>query len=349
MPAIVLAGEEELLIAERLDTLKAELLDPAWSNFNFSCIENPDLKQAIDAAATVPFGLGNKIVLLDRCDFFTKKRGKSDDEAPTGKKAGKDKLLEDLDQALAAIAPNTYLIFRCNANFDKTLKTSKVMEKHGEIEHFPKIKFWSGSNNPDMLNWGRKRAHKHGAVIDDQAIDYLAESSEGNLRMIAMEIEKTATYIYPEKRITLEHVAQLSPHYSNVFALLDHWIAGRQNKVIENIEEILGKQQSAIPIFAVLQTTFSKWINIKTASERVLSTMPAGRGIQRRELPAAEMAKKLPDLGINPWVLKLELERLSKLTLESLINKKSELTRLEDMVKSGQIKEFHALSLFFTN
>lgn len=352
MPTLVLAGEEELLISERVAVLKSELLDPAWASFNFTSIENPDLKQVIDAAASVPFGLGNKVILLDRCELFTKKRSKSEDDSGTSKKSsGKtDKLLDDLEAALVHLAPNTHLIFRCNANFDKTLKVSKVLEKHADIESYPKIKFWSGSTNHDMLNWGRKRAHKFGAVIDDEAIDYLAESNEGNLRMIAMEIEKAATYVYPDKKISLEQVSKLSPHYSNVFALIDHWTASRNIRVMESLEELLSKQQSAIPIFAVLQTTFSKWVNIKTAAERVLSSLPTGRGIQRRELPSAEMAKRLQsDLGMNPWVLKTDLERINKLSLERLVAKKNELTHMEDLVKSGQLKEAHALSLFFAS
>lgn len=351
MPLVILAGEEELLITERLDALKKELLDPAWAQFNFSRTEAPDIRQLIDASAAIPFGPGNKLILFDRCELFTKKRGKSDEEESVVKsKAKPDKLLGDLEAALSSVAEHTYIICCCYANFDKTLKISKVVEKHASIESFPKIKFWSGSANPEMLTWCRKRAHKQGAVIDDDAIDYLAESSEGNLRTIATEIEKAATYIHPEKKIDIGTVSKLSPHYSNVFALLDHWSAARHVQVLEALQQLFSKQQSAIPVIAVLQTTFSKWINIKLASERVLASLPGGRGIQRRQLPPAEMAKRIQsELSVNPWVLKMDLERIANLSLERLIEKKTELTRLENLVKTGQLNETHALSLFFGN
>lgn len=350
MPVIVLAGEEELLISERLEALKEKLLDPAWASFNLSRIVSPELKEVVDGAASLPFGPGNKIVHFDHCDLFTKKRGgKSDDEAASKSKSKGEKVLDDLESALAHVAENTYLIFSCTANFDKTLKISKIFEKHAEIENYEKIKFWPGSSNAEMTNWCRKRAHKFQAVIDDEAIDYLAESNEGNLRLIAMEIEKAAIYILPEKTITLKVVAELSPHFSNVFALLDHWVHHNQGQVLGNIQEVLSKQQSAIPVFAVIQTTLSKWISIKAACERVIASMPAGRGIQRRELPVAEMAKRLQsEIKMNPWVLKMDIERVNKVSLEFLIEKKKELTRLENSVKTGMLTDVHALIIFFT-
>lgn len=354
MPTIILSGEEELLISERLEALKEKLLDPAWASFNFSRVNHPDLKEVIDGAAAVPFGPGNKVIVFDNCDLFTKKRsGKSDDESASakGSKSKSEKLLDDLDKALAHIAPNTYLIFSCPFNFDKTLKVSKVFEKHVEtIENFEKIKYWPGSTNSEMLNWCRKRAHKFGVVIEDEAIDYLAESTEGNLRMIAKEIEKTAIYILPEKTITLQIISQMSPHFSNVFALLDHWIYGERMQVLAGIQELLSKQQSAIPVFAVVQTTLTKWLSVKTAAERVLASLPAGRGIQRRELPVSDMAKRLQsEIKMNPWVLKMDLERVHKVELEYLVKKKQELTRLEKSVKTGLLPDVHALSIFFSS
>lgn len=351
MPAIVLAGEEELLIAERAAELKEKLLDPAWASFNFFASAKPDLKQVVDAAAAVPFGPGNKVILFEQVDLFTKKRsGKTDEEANSKTKSKGEKIYEDLEHALKHIAPNTYLILSCTANFDKTLKSSKAFEKHAEIENFEKIKFYAGSNNPGMLNFCRKRAHKFGAVIDDEAISYLAESSEGDLRVISMEIEKAAIFILPDKHISLSVVSHLSPHFSNIFALLDHWVHADRAAVLSSLEEVMSKQTSALPVFALLQTTLSKWLEIRTAADKVIASLPGGRGIQRREISADDMAKRIQsEFKMNPWVLKMELERVSKLKLEYLVEKKKELTRLELSVKTGLLSDVHALSIFFAS
>lgn len=351
MPIFILAGEEELLLSERLESIRENLLDPAWVSFNYSVITKPDLKQIADAAAAIPFGPGNKVILFDQCDLFTKKKaGKAEDEsaATKGKASKREKTLDDLDKALAAVAPLTYLVFSCNSNFDKTLKVSKIFEKYAKIETFEKPKYW-GNTTDQIYNWARKRAHKYGAVIDDEAIDYLTESSEANLRAMASEIEKAAIYILPEKHITLEIISHLSPHFSGVFALLDHWIHGERQQVLASIQEILSKQPSAVPVISILQTTLTKWVNIKAAADRVIASLPAGRGIQRRDIPAAELSKKLQsEIKINPWVLKNDLERIHKIKLEFLVQKKQELTRLETALKTGLITDVHALSIFFT-
>lgn len=353
MPIIVIAGEEELLMCERLDEHREKLLDPAWAAFNYSRIEKPELKDVIDAAASVPFGPGNKVIVFERCELFGKKRGKDDSDDAPAKASGKakERLLDDLDSSLSAVAPNTWLIFLTTGNFDKTLKVSKVFEKHASIEDFPKIKHYLGGASQAMINFCGKRAKSFGATIDDGAIEYLADSSEGDLRQIAAEIEKSATYLASEKsrHITYEVVARLSPHYAGIFALLDFWAAGRACQVLETVEELLGRQSSALPIMAMMQTTFSKWITIRTAIDQVLQSMPLGRGVQRRELPPAELAKRIQnEIKMNPYVLKMECERVAKISLERLVEKKRELTTLERFVKSGMLKDRQALTIFFT-
>lgn len=356
MPVVVIAGEEELLMSERLEQLKDKVVDPAWSSFNYLRTEKPELKDVIDAAAAIPFGPGNKVFVFDRCEFFSKKKSsKGDDEAPAKGSSGKSKerMLEDLDAALARVAENTWLVFVCDSKFDRGLKTSKVFEKHASIEEFEKVKFYSGSDNPAMSNFCRKRADKYGATIDDDAIEYLAESSEGDLRQIAAEIAKAATYLISDKkdakcRITYEVVSRLSPHFAGVFALLEHWIYGRREQVLETLDELFARQPSALPILAFMQTTLSKWITIRTAMDIVLQSQPAGRGM-KRELPAAEMAKRIQsEIKMHPYVLKMECERVSKISLAQLVTKKRELTALENQLKSGMLKDMQALTLFFT-
>lgn len=351
MPIIILAGEEELLIEERVEELKQKLLDPAWTSFNFSRIDGGQLKDVVDAAAAIPFGPGNKLILFDRCLLFTKKKGAKstdEDDSPSKSKKSAEQSLTDLDQALAHIHPNTYLVFACQANFDKTLKTSKVFEKHTKPEEFPALNYATWSKNEQLFTWARKRAHKFGALIEDEAIIYLAESTDADLRQMSSDIEKAATYLLPETKITLAVVSELSPHHSTLFALLDHWLAGRKHAVLESLEELTGKQQSVLPIMAGLQTTLSKWILIKTHAEELLASLPGGRGIQRRTLPAMEIAKRIEGpLKIKAWLIKNDLERIEKVELSFLIEKKQQLTKLESMIKFGQIRDQQALSLFF--
>ena len=111
MPVIVLAGEEDFQLYRRLDEFKADLLDPAWASFNYSRLDNPSAQEVTEQAASLPFGPGNKLIIIDRCDWFAKKRASSSSsskEESSSKKAakGKDSVNEDtLDSSLSSLYP----------------------------------------------------------------------------------------------------------------------------------------------------------------------------------------------------------------------------------------------------
>lgn len=346
MPVIVLAGEEEFQIARDAKRLKAELVDPAWETFNFARIENPDLKQATDAAATLPFGPGNRMVLFEQCALFTKKRGGKDDGDTTGSAAKSSKLVDDFESAMGKVAANTYLVFACIANFDANLKVSKAISKHSEMRAFPRIKYYAGSPCRELITFGNAEAHRHKANIEDDAIYYLAESSEVNLRQMASEIEKSAVYILPEKTIRLEHVMMLSPHFSQVFALTEHWAAGDAGKVLSVIQELQSRQMSPHMVVATMQTILSKWIYYKSEYDKVAAVPSGGREVGKREINLRDLANRINPHGA--YMIEKDLRRIKGLPLEILVRKKRELTDLEQKVKTGQMPETHILEVFFT-
>lgn len=343
MPVIIIAGEEEFLIDRHARALKAKLVDPAWESFNFVRLDNADLKAVIDAAATVPFGPGNKMVLVERCALFTKKRAAAKDESESPGKSAK--LIDDFEAALKSVAPNTYLVFACIANFDKNLKTSKAAEKHATFEVCEKFKPWETGKIVDFCN---REAHRVNAYIEEDAALYLAESSEVNLRQMATEIEKAATYILPEKTITLEHVTLLSPHFSNVFKLMEHWALQRKDKTLQTIDELRTRNVSPHMVLAAAQTVLSKWIRFKTEHEKMLAVPGGGRDVRRREIPLKDVVQRIEPNRMMQRMVEEDLKRIQRLSLEYLLEKKRELTELEHMVKTGQMPETHVLEAFFT-
>lgn len=352
MPVLVLAGEEEFELSRALQKLKADLLDPAWLSFNLVKLKDASLQELIDAAGALPFGPGKKLVLIEDCDFFTKKRGKADEE---GKAAATEKAvkqaLEDLDRALSVVSADTYVVFACPYNFDKTLRLSKVVSKYAKITEFSKVKHFPGSDTPssEMRAWFNNEVKRFHVSIDDAAISYLLESTDANLRLISSEIEKAAVYLLPQKHITLEVVSKLSSHHSHVFSLLEDFAAQRHKQALTRLEELLAKQ-SGLPIIGLLHTTLGKWIRLKGLVGKLTSEMPGNPGQAKRALSAAELAGKLaPQLSQHPYVVEKELGRIKELSAELLISKRVQLSALDKMVKTGQMSDRHALTLFLSN
>ncbi|HEY9757714.1 MAG TPA: DNA polymerase III subunit delta [Oculatellaceae cyanobacterium] len=356
MPVLILAGDEDFELSRRVQALRDKLLDPAWASFNLVRLDNPNVQQVVDAAAQLPFGPGNKVILIERCDLFTKKRGKggSDDDASAAKSAkketAKDKTagLEQFEAALEAVAPNTFLLFSCPYNFDSTLKTSKAVPKSVGIERFEKERYFVGSKNPKLETWCRKEAKRFGATIDDAAVTYLLDGLEADLRSISNELEKASVFILPKTHITLDIVQTLTPFHSHVFVLADKWISGRTTEAYDSLRELLSRQ-SGMPIIAMLQTMLSKWVHMKMLCEKYNLEAPHGTA-GKRELPMSELVKRVSaQVKSHPVVVENDLKRISKETSASLIRKKVELTRMEHLVKTGQLPEGHALELLIAS
>ncbi len=358
MPVLILAGDEDFEMSRRVQTLKEKLIDPAWASFNFTRLENPSIQQICDAAAQLPFGPGNKVILIERCDLFTKKRSKGgaeDDAASVGaksskKETAKDKTsgLENFESALDSVAENTYLIFSCPYNFDSTLKTSKAVPKSVGMEKFEKERYYVGSKNPKLDTWCRKEAKRWGATIDDAATTYLLDGLEADLRSVSSELQKAAVYILPKTHITLETVQVLTPFHSHVLVLADKWISGKTSEAYDSLRELLSRQ-SGMPIIAMLQTMLSKWVYMKVLCDKYNQEIPHAPG-GKRELPFPELVKRVSaQVKSHPFVVESDLKRISKETSASLIRKKVELTRMEHLVKTGQLPESHALELLIAS
>jgi DNA polymerase-3 subunit delta len=347
-PVMVLAGDEDFELYRRLAKLKDSLLDPAFASFNFARFETPSITDVLDNALTVPFGPGNKVVIFDKCDFFTRKSaGKGKDKSDSG--SATQKQLDSLDDSLGSVHPNTYLIFACPFNFDSNLKMSKIMLKHAKPEEFPKAKYYIGSPNPKLETWVRKEAKAKGATIDDTAIAYLLDGTEANLRQIYSEIDKAATYIMPKTHITYDVVVEMSPHHSHVFTLLDHWLEGRASNALDSAIELLSRQP-ALKVIATLQTFLGRWIEMKVICEQANAKLPFAPGVQRRELPFPEQLKRVAsEMKTQPFLIEKDLKRLRTHSSAYLIKKRRQLTNFEFLVKSGRLNEKNALELFIAS
>ncbi|MBX9941514.1 MAG: DNA polymerase III subunit delta [Candidatus Obscuribacterales bacterium] len=356
MPVIVLAGEEDFLLYRRLDELKTKYLDPAFASFNYQRLDNVSTNDAVDLAASIPFGMGNKVIIIDRCDWFSKKRGAEKSKAKPQKSAAsksaasKEVSEETLADAIASVHDNTYLIFVATSNFDSSLRLSKLFEKHAKIEKFERVKYWPGSEPSAALkNFMQTETHALGCTIDDDAAFYLIDGLEANLRHIHSELAKAATYILPKTHITLDVVKTLSPHNSQIFTVAENWLLGKRKETLNGLKEVLTKQ-NAMQVMAALQTMLSKWVSFKTHAEMENEKLPYKPGIQRREISANELAKRLSGtLKVHPFALEKDLKKLSQVSLSFLVSKKQELTRMEHLVKTGQMPENQALELFFFN
>jgi len=337
VPITILAGEEDFEISRRIAELKSTLLVEPWHTINFIKLNNPDFSVLSENAASLVFGKGKRIVLVEDCQLFTKKRAKSEES-----KTVIDSSFEEAFSAiLIGVSENTYLVFACPYNFDSSLRLSKVALKLAKIEEFPKEKYFPGARSAKLEAWCRNEAKKFGATIDDAAIHYLLAATEASLRKLSSEIEKAALYILPKTTITYGVVIETCSSQGHIFEFVDLWLNGHTGRALNVLQELLA-QQSAIPILAALQTMLSKWIKLKALYEEY--------NIPGKANSPSQIAKQIAsELKLLPFSVEKDLQRLQKHNITSLVEKRLQLTRLEYSIKTGQIPDSHALSFFVLN
>lgn len=344
MPVLVLAGEEEFLISRRIAELKASLLVAPWHTINLIKLSNPNMLTLSEAACTLPFGAGKRIILIQDTNLFTKKRksnkpSENGDESADKKSSATGEINEEgLASVLETVPENTYLVFVCPYNFDSTLRLSKLISKSAQIEEFPKEKYFPGARSAKLESWCRAEAKKHAATVEDKAIAYLLEGTEADLRELSSEIEKAALTAMPSTVITYDLVANISSAHGHIFQFVDLWLNGQTGEALNNLSELLA-QQNAIPVLAAIQTLLGKWIRLKALYEQY--------GQTGSKISFGEMVKKIAgELKLLPFTVEKDLRRLQKYTAANLIDKRIQLTRLEYAMKVGQIPDQHALALF---
>ena len=107
-----MAGRERCI-----NDLIEKRIDPAWSSLNLTRIDGSECSEAIQAleeARTAPFGLGEKIVLVNNSPFLN---------------GCSNQLASLFEEAITLIPTNTHLILNNTNKPDGRIKTTKAIQK----------------------------------------------------------------------------------------------------------------------------------------------------------------------------------------------------------------------------
>ena len=64
----ILIGNDTYAIEREVEKFKTQT-HPLWRDFNIHRFDTSSLDAALSAAASVPFGGGNKLIVVENCDF----------------------------------------------------------------------------------------------------------------------------------------------------------------------------------------------------------------------------------------------------------------------------------------
>ncbi len=297
-------GEDDFAIAQAVNALRQQVLDPDWESFNYDKIgpEAADaVMQALNQVMTPPFGLGRRLVWLV--------------ETTLTQRCGEDLLME-LERTLPVVPDTCVLLLTSRNKPDGRLKSTKLLQKHAEIREFSLIPPWKGDL---LVKQVRLVAQEMGVKLTSGAVDLLAEAVGNNTRQLYSELEKLKLYGGEGQR-ALDERAIASLVTASTQSALQLAAAIRQGKTGEALDlvaDLLRRNEHPLAITKTLVGQFRTWVWVKLM-------VAAGERGEGAIAQAAEVANPKRVYFLQQEVRALDLDCLLQ-TLPLLLDLESSL------------------------
>ena len=307
-------GDDTFTIEETVSSMKQQVNPPDLRDFNIAVFEGAEISLDELAATcnTVPFLAEKRVVIVQGLLSIFERRAPSasrDRSAPDHGPA-MDRW-KGLAECVARLPETTELVFvdgRLNAR--NPLLTA--IRPHATVRTFPQPR--SG----ELRGWIGKRAMAEGVEIEPRAIDTLAETVGGDLRVMASELQKLALYRWGE---TIRHsdVVELVSYTreANIFEAVDAMMEGRANVAISLVNQLMEAGRPAVYILAMVA--------------RQVRLLILAKDLKARRVPQAEMGSRL---GLGGYPLRKTLQQADQVGAAWLVELHRRLLEADLGIKS---------------
>lgn len=220
----------------------------------------------VEAVGTPSLFGGDQLLIVSNAQAPALRRR---EDAPSGAKAKAAKegdkytnwgSFSRFQRALESPLDGVSTVFICNETLKsvataKGTRSEKFLQKmyfqlneRGVVVSFPKM--WD--NN--IVDWAASRVRMAGLSIQSETAEFLVHWSGNDLRHIANEVDKLATYLGDGAAVTEEHVRLLvtSSQDQFIFQMFDAAMEGRGNEALRLLEAALRGSAEPLQIVASL-------------------------------------------------------------------------------------------------
>ena len=305
-------GDEEFDISNEIKGLKSKL-DKNFIEMSYKEFDNPKFPDLISVVSAAPMMFGKMLIVINCIGYFRSKKGESEGGFD-------DKQIKQLETALENVNPNIDIVFKAWADpnaknkvsVDKRKKIFKLLSKYNprEFAQIPSYK------TEELENRIKIMAKNRGVKIAPDAVSTLLLQVGNNLRMLDSELEKLKVFA-GENQVTKEIVKEICVNNEDLFAFIDYLATDNKAKALEEFQKLLTSTHP-LAIMSVLHTMLHNKIQIKANAKNHSSD---------------EIARMI---NMHPYRVKLELQKLKNISLQTLVKLKENLTEAEYRIKSGQ-------------
>lgn len=305
----LLHGDDEFGSRERLKQLRQQgQFD--YNQDTYSGAE-VDLNVILATCDTMPFLTDQRLVVID--GLPKKKRGESSSsdsaskkekgsKARKSKKSGKSATTRaGFEKALSEYAERlpdfTMLVVLVEEPLEASNPLLKAAEKYGKVQQqtLPK--------GAALESWINKRAKSLGVKITPGANSLLANFIGNQLRLLANELDKLATYVGPGGTVQEEAVRQLSAQVqeARIFDLTDALAQRNQQKALNILHGLLADGEPPLMLISTITTQVRSLLLVKELAQK---------GMRSAQIASA--------LGKAPFIIEKSLRQVGKFSVAQL-------------------------------
>ncbi len=296
---------------------------------------------------TIPFLAEQRLVVLE--GLPKRRRGEgtgfsSEIETETPEKSGKSKKSKKgsksgpesragFEKGLAAYIPHlpesTVLVVLVDEELPSSNPLLKAAEEHGKVIQCTLPK------GAALETWISKRAAGLGVKITPEAAATLANFIGNQLRMLANELDKLATYVGPGAAITVEDVRQLSAQVHEariIFDLTDALAQRNRKQALDLLHDLLADGEPPLRLISTITSQVRSLLLVKEL---------AGDGLRISQIVSAT--------GMAPFVAEKALRQVGKFTSSQLEGIYRQLMATDADLKRSRMTPEMALDLLVVN
>ena len=314
MPIHFLWGDEDFLIERRALEIKNKILGDNVNELNYKAVDNPSFSLFSELIRTNAMMFGDVVIQIKCSKYFleTKNKEKLD-----------EKQTKELTDGLAGLSDRVHLILICPTPRGEKKKPNSRKKLYKELvkltkpEEFPSYRSYEEYK---LIPIVKKLASDLNLKINNTEASLIIQTTGSSLRDISNHLEKIKLYLHPETLITKQAIEETTTNSVDIFNLVDLILAKDYANSLNLISTLLQKEHY-LPTLAFIQATFSNLLKIKLYS-KLMSTY--------------DIAVKLNQ---NEFVVKKNIEKLAKVSIDELVRLKINLADIEYKLKTGVIKD----------
>ncbi|MGH2487090.1 MAG: DNA polymerase III subunit delta, partial [Ktedonobacterales bacterium] len=171
---------------------------------------------------------------------------------------------QGLAEYVADLPPTTVLVVLNDDKLESDSPLVLAAKRHG------KERVFTPPQGAGLEQWAENRARGQGAQLSREAAKLLVSATGDNLRLLAQEIDKLATYVGREGLIGEAEIRLLTPsaHVSRVFDLTDALSRRDRKRALALLHELLAAGESPLGIVAMTAYQTRALLQVKTLAER---------------------------------------------------------------------------------